>query len=99
MPPVSEAAVLDALRGVRDPDLDNDIVALKFVKDLRIDGDRVAFTIQLAVPVFPGKAPMREQARAVVLQVPGVSHVDVQLTAQVRATVAELGKTLVPGVK
>ena len=42
---VTEAAVLDALRSVRDPDLDRDIVALKFVKSLRIDGGRVAFII------------------------------------------------------
>ena len=38
---VSEASVLDALRAVRDPDLHSDIVALEFVKDLRIDGGRV----------------------------------------------------------
>ena len=33
-----EAAVLEALRAVRDPDLHRDIVTLKFVKNLRIDG-------------------------------------------------------------
>ena len=31
-------AVLDALRGVRDPDLNRDIVTLKFIKNLRIEG-------------------------------------------------------------
>ena len=35
---ISEASVLDALRAVRDPDLHKDIVSLKFVKDVRIDG-------------------------------------------------------------
>jgi ATP-binding protein involved in chromosome partitioning len=43
---------------------------------------------------------MRDQARAVVAQVPGVSDVDVQMTAQVRsAAPADLGKTPVPGIK
>ena len=38
MAAVTEAAVLDALRAVKDPDLHKDIVALGFVKNLRIDG-------------------------------------------------------------
>ena len=52
---VSEATVLDALRAVRDPDLHKDIVALKFVKDVRIVDDRVSFTIELTTPACPVK--------------------------------------------
>ena len=40
----------DALRGVRDASLGRDIVSLKFVKDLAIDGGRVSFTIETATP-------------------------------------------------
>ena len=98
--PVSEAAVLDALRAVRDPDLHRDIVALKFVKNLRIDGGRVAFTIELTTPACPVKDQMRDQARDAVLQVPGVTAVDIEMTAQVRTTnAAETGKAPVEGVK
>ena len=97
---VSETAVLDALRAVRDPDLHRDIVALKFVKNLRIDGGRVAFTIELTTPACPVKDQMRDQARAAVLEVPGVTAVEVEMTAQVRTTnAAEMGKTPVEGVK
>ena len=39
---VTEAAVLDALRVVRDPDLHKDIVTLGFVKGLTIGGGDVA---------------------------------------------------------
>ena len=100
MPSVSEAAVLDALRAVRDPDLQRDIVTLKFVKDLRIDGGRVGFTIELTTPACPVKDQMREQARTLVQQLPGVSAVDVQMTAKVRsAAPADLGKTPLPTVK
>ena len=98
--PISETSVLDALRSVRDPDLHRDIVALKFVKDLRIEGDRVGFTIELTTPACPVKDQMRDQARAAVMQIPGVAAVDVQMTAQVRSAVTgDLGKTPVPGVK
>jgi ATP-binding protein involved in chromosome partitioning len=96
---VSEAAVLEALRAVRDPDLNRDIVALKFVKNLRIDNGRIAFTIELTTPACPVKDQMREQARAVVQQLPGVTAVDIEMTAQVRSTGADTGKAPVEGVK
>ena len=97
---VSEAAVLDALRVVRDPDLHRDIVALKFIKNLRVEGGHVAFTIELTTPACPVKDQMRDQARAAVLQLPGVTAVDIEMTAQVRSTVsADGGKAPVPGVK
>ena len=96
---VSEAAVLDALRAVRDPDLNRDIVTLKFVKNLRIENGRIAFTIELTTPACPVKDQMREQARAAVQQLPGVSAVEIEMTAQVRSTGAETGKAPVEGVK
>src|SRR5436190_3260869 len=97
---VSESAVLDALRAVRDPDLHRDIVALKFVKNLRIEDDRVSFTIELTTPACPVKDQMRDQARAAVAQLPGVSSVDLQMTARVRqALVPDLNKAPVPGVR
>ena len=99
MTTLSEAAVLDALKVVRDPDLNRDIVSLKFIKDLRIDGGRVAFSIELTTPACPVKDQMREQARAAVSAIPGVTSVDVHMTAQVRSTTADLGKAPVPGVK
>ena len=43
---------------------------------------------------------MRDQARAVVAALPGVTSVDIEMTAQVRSTsTAEMGKTPVEGVK
>jgi ATP-binding protein involved in chromosome partitioning len=99
MTQVTEAAVLDALRVVRDPDLNRDIVALKFIKNLRTDGGRVAFTIELTTPACPVKDQMRDQARAVVMALPGVAAVDIEMTAQVRATAVDMGKAPVPGVK
>ena len=96
----TEAAVLDALRVVRDPDLNRDIVALKFVKNLRLDGGRVAFTIELTTPACPVKDQMRDQARAAVAALPGVTDVEIEMTAQVRSTMtADAGKAPVEGVK
>jgi ATP-binding protein involved in chromosome partitioning len=96
----TESAVLDALRAVRDPDLHKDIVTLGFVKGLRIDGGRVGFTIELTTPACPVKDQLREQARAVVAALPGVSGVDVEMTASVRpAASPEAGRAPVEGVR
>jgi len=100
MSSVDQAAVLDALRAVKDPDLHRDIVALNFVKDLRIDGGRVAFTIELTTPACPVKDAMRDQARAAVSSLPGVTDVEVTMTASVR-TARNVGSTQapIPGIK
>jgi len=96
----SSAAVLDALRGVRDPDLHKDIVALGFVKNLTIDGGRVGFTIELTTPACPVKDQMRDQARALVLNVAGVTDVNIEMTAAVRTSaVGDGARQPVAGVK
>ncbi len=99
MPPET-TAVLDALKIVRDPDLQRDIVSLGFIKDLRVDDGRVAFTIELTTPACPVKEQMRDQARAAVMQLPGVSIVDVTMSARVREAMGGDGaRQPLPGVK
>src|SRR6188472_3380749 len=97
---VEQGSVLAALKVVRDPDLQRDIVSLGFIKELKIEGGRVAFTIELTTPACPVKDQLRDQARAAVMQVPGVSSVDVQMSARVREAVgADGARQSVPGVK
>ena len=99
MPPET-TAVLDALKIVRDPDLQRDIVSLGFIKDLRVDDGRVALTIELTTPACPVKDQMRDQARAAVMQLPGVSSVDVTMSARVREAMGGDGaRQPLPGVK
>src|SRR5512145_353129 len=97
---VEPAAVLEALKVVQDPDLHRDIVSLGFIKDLKISGGQVAFTIELTTPACPVKDQMRDQAKAAVLRVPGVSAVDVQMSARVREAVGgDGGRQPLEGVK
>ena len=97
---VTEAAVLAALSAVQDPDLRRDIVALGFVKNLVIEGPRVAFSIELTTPACPVKDQMREQARAAVLQLPGVVTAEIEMTAAVRAAaIPDATRAAVPGVR
>src|SRR5258705_13700082 len=97
---LEQSAVLDALKVVRDPDLNRDIVGLGFIKNLSIDGGKVAFTIELTTPACPVKDQMRDQARAAVMQVAGVAAVDVTMTARVREAVSADGqRSSIAGVK
>jgi ATP-binding protein involved in chromosome partitioning len=97
---VEQTRVLEALKVVRDPDLNRDIVSLGFIKNMSIDGGRVAFTIELTTPACPVKDQMRDQARAAVMQVPGVSSVEVAMSARVREAVGGDGaRQSIPGVK
>jgi len=93
-------AVLNALRIVNDPDLHRDIVSLGFINDLLLKDGHVSFAIELTTPACPVKDQMREQAMAAVRALPGVTSVDVRMTANVRSVSApETGRPPLPGVK
>lgn len=94
--------VLDALRRVMDPDLGQDIVALKFVKDkdIQIDGGRVSVAIELATPSPSRREQVAAKAREVLSALPGVSSVEVTTSFVVKSVSApEHGKPPLPGVK
>ena len=98
MTAVTEQHVLEALRVVQDPDLHRDIVTLGFVKEVRICDGIVAFKIELTTPACPVKDLLKAQAEEVVAALPGVTQVNVEMTAQVRGR--ELSaQELVPEVR
>ena len=70
----TEAAVLDALSGVRDPELDEPITDLKFIADLRVAEDAVDVRLRLPTPLCaPNFAYlMAADAKTALLSVPGV---------------------------
>ena len=78
---IEESRVLDALSIVRDPELDEPITELGFVKEVAIDGDRVHVTLWL--PTYfcaPNFAYiMAADAKAAVTALDGVSSVKVTL--------------------
>jgi ATP-binding protein involved in chromosome partitioning len=95
----SESAVLDALRPIIDPDFGKSIVDLGFVKDLRIEGSRVAFQIELTTPACPVKEEFERAARERVLALPGVERVDVAMTANTRGRGDAATADVLPGVR
>ena len=78
---IEHEKVLDALSGVRDPELDEPLTDLGFVSDLRVEG--AAVSVRLRLPTYfcaPNFAYlMVADARAAVLSVPGVRRASVVL--------------------
>jgi ATP-binding protein involved in chromosome partitioning len=94
--------VLDALKGVMDPDLGVDVVTLKFVKDkdISVDGGRVAVAIEAATPSPSKREVLVARVREAVGALPGVTDVDVETRFVVKSVSApEHGKPPLPGVK
>jgi ATP-binding protein involved in chromosome partitioning len=98
MTAITEAAVLDALRAVREPELPGDIVSRDMVRGLTIDGSRVAFTIELTTPACPLKDEIEADVRHA-LDPLGVETVEVSWGASVRRAAPVQQQQLVPGVK
>ena len=77
-----QAEVLDALRGIMDPDLNQDIVSLGFVKNLTIKGGEVSFTVALTTPACPLKASFKKLSEAAVGKLDWVEAVHVEMSSQ-----------------
>src|SRR4029079_8774933 len=60
---LTERDVLQALKGVKDPDIQRDLVDLGMVKDIRIQDSTVALTINLTTPACPLKAQIERDVR------------------------------------
>lgn len=58
-------AVLEALRGVWDPELGLDVVSLGLVYDIRVDGDDVVVDMTLTTPGCPVSEQLPAEAQAV----------------------------------
>ncbi len=95
---VTEAAVLNELRKIEDPDLHRDVVSLGFIKNVTIDGPRVAFDFVLTTPACPAKDQMRDDAIQLVGGLPGVESVNVNMQAEVRQQ-PSFNKNAIAGVK
>jgi len=85
MTQLTESDVLKALSKVQDPELRQDLVTLKMIKDVRIDGSKVALTVELTTPACPLKQQIQRDVEQAVLAVDGVETVEVTMGARVPA--------------
>jgi len=93
--------VLEVLSTIQDPDLGRDVVSLGMIKELAIDqAGRVSFTFELTTPACPVRDRFKSQAQDAISGIPGVTAVDVRMTANVRpAFMRPKPSEILPGVK
>src|SRR5579875_1452176 len=74
---VTESQVVDALRGVLDPELGASIVDLGMVKRVEVDGPAVSVAVALTVAGCPMRDEIDHRVRSALAGVPGVGRVEV----------------------
>src|SRR5688572_20086380 len=81
---VTRDDVLQALKRVRGPDLEGDIVGLGMVSDVMVSDGKVIFSITVPAERARELEPLRQAAEKAVRDVPGVTQAMVALTAERR---------------
>ncbi len=95
----TEADVLKALAGVKDPELGRDIVSLHMVEGVKVEGGRVTFVLNLTTPACPLRTRLEESARSAVEGIPGVKQVEMKTGSVVFATRDYSDAEMLMGVK
>ena len=91
--------ILKALSNVQEPDLGKDLVTLNMIKDIKIDGLNVFFTIVLTTPACPMKEQMSMASEnAIKLLVNKDAVVHVNFTANTTSNRVD-AKSVLKGVK
>jgi Mrp family chromosome partitioning ATPase len=91
--------VMAALSGVKDPELGKDVVSLRMVGDVAVDGSTVSFTLNLTTPACPLRTRLEQAAREAVAGVPGVKKVEMKTGSSVYATRDYAESEVLRGVK
>src|SRR5438132_5940162 len=94
--------ILEALKTVKFPGLSRDIVSFGFVKDLKVDGGDVAFTVHFQTENPNAGPQIARDAEAAARRVEGVTNVRVKLDIAPRNAAGPAGgaqEELLPGVK
>jgi metal-sulfur cluster biosynthetic enzyme len=77
---ITEKQVRDALKGVKDPELNLDLVVLGLVYDIDVEEDAVKARISLTSPLCPVAGQIVEDAKKAIEGLEGVKSAEVELT-------------------
>ena len=88
MAQISEQQILEALKAVRDPERDNDVVSLDMITGIIVKDGNVGFSIEIDPSRAERMEPVRKACENAVHALPGVLSVTVVLTAEREAQAA-----------
>ena len=90
---ITEKAVMAALSTVIEPELHRDLVSLNMVRNVKIAGNDLSFTIMLTTPACPLKSKMEADSRAALAQVNGLGKITINWDSNV-PTDARIGSQI-----
>ena len=96
---VVEQTVLEALKGVIDPNTGRDFVSSKSIKNLTVTDGDVAFDVTLGYPAKSQIPGFRKELIAAAKSVAGVANVSVNISTNITAHAVQRGVALLPKVK
>lgn len=76
------SSVLEVLQPVQDPELRKSLVDLNMIRNVRIDGGKVSFTLVLTTPACPLREFIVDDCKRAVKTLSGVEDVEVEVTAE-----------------
>jgi ATP-binding protein involved in chromosome partitioning len=95
----TESDVLKALSKVQDPDLHEDLVTLKMIKDIKLEANKVAFTVVLTTPACPLKEKIKNDCiEAIESTLSPDLTIDIEMTAEVTTNPNDLSGSI-PEIK
>lgn len=95
-----ESQVLASLKTLRDPTSHQDIVTGGIVQGLQVsDSGKVSFVLEINTQYMHEGIKLKDQAQALVQDIPGIQDVQIILTAQKKPLPSRSEKKEVPGVK
>lgn len=96
---MNKETVLEALSHVNDPDLKRDLVTLKMIDNIVIEGKKLSFEIILTTPACPLKSQMEKDCKeAIATYISPEIAVEVKFTSKVR-DILQMRDIKLPGVK
>ncbi len=96
---IDQQALLQALQSVQDPNTGKDFVSTKALKNLQVQGDDVAFDVELGYPAKSQIPALRKAFVTAAKTVPGVDNVSVNVQTKILAHAVQRGVQLLPNVK
>jgi ATP-binding protein involved in chromosome partitioning len=81
---VNKEAILNKLKTVMDPELNQDLVSLNMVKDISVENGNVSVTVVLTTPACPLKNKIQSDVKKAISEIDGVEDININMTAKVQ---------------
>lgn len=97
---ITKEGILNALKRVNDPDLHKDLVTLKMIDNIQINGNKISVEVILTTPACPLKDKIQEDCENAIKQdFPDASDINITMSSKVSSHVNEIKDAILPGVK